>query len=123
MSLTTIQAGEHTDDDRRRAPRHDVQWPCKVWHLRARKYYPGWTTNCSSTGVLLMIDRALELESGDALRIDVADDDHPGLSSHADMTSAVVVRALRTPRGRTQVAVQLDHPMVRLAPVTARYAA
>jgi len=114
--ITIVTTTMTLHDDRRRAPRHEVQWPCKIWHLRARKYYPGWTGNCSTTGVLLTLDRPLDLEPGEALRVDVRHDDHPGLGLHRDMTSAIVVRSLKTPGGRTQVAVHLDHPVEQIGP-------
>ncbi|MEM7230018.1 MAG: hypothetical protein AAF432_14510 [Planctomycetota bacterium] len=109
--------------DRRIDVRHDVHWPCKIWHLRARKYYPGWTSNCSKTGVKLTLDRPLDLDIGDAVRIDVADPDHPGIVSQANMAGAVVVRAAKDHRGRTEIAVMLDHPRMTLQPPAARRAA
>lgn len=95
---------QHLMADRRRSPRVRISRPCKVHDPRSGKYLSGSTRDLSSGGVLLEIDRPLDIAPGQTLHVGIAQKRREVLIREADMVELQVVRALGTPDGRTVVA-------------------
>lgn len=102
------------DEDRRENPRLALTRACKVMEPRSGKYIGGTTCNVGAGGVLLRLDRRLDLEAGDLLYVGITRKPRQGLLRSRDLFEAVVVRSLAVTTGETAVAVRFRDPTADL---------
>ena len=110
------------DHDRREDPRVPVTRACKVYDPRSRRFVAGHTCNASSAGLLVRLDRELELESGARIFVAVAHRKRDGFLRAADMIAATVVRTLEMSSGETMIAIRFQEPADELRLPVARAA-
>jgi c-di-GMP-binding flagellar brake protein YcgR len=111
------------DRDRRDDPRVSVTRACKVYDPRSRRFIPGTTCNASSGGLMLRLQRELELDAGARIFVAIARRNRDGFLRAADMVAATVVRTLATSTGETMVAIRFQEPADELSlPVAAKAA-
>lgn len=96
-------------DERRRGDRIAMRRPCKIYDPRTRKYVAGSTCNVAPGGMLLLVDRTLELHPGDRVYIGVAPRRHALLRSE-ELVEAEVVRVPPRSAGETMFAVSVESP-------------
>jgi len=82
-----VQIGE-----RRRSPRTPVVKQCKVFHRRLARFVGGETSNVSSTGLLLRVDRARPVMVGDEIQVAVAWDRRVQMLPAQSLRAGRVVR-------------------------------
>ncbi len=99
-----------TDADRRANPRLSLTRACKVLEPRSGKYVGGVTCNVAAGGVLLRLDRELDLEPGDVLYVGITRKPRQGLLRSRDLFEAAVVRSLNVTTGGSAVAVRFRDP-------------
>jgi hypothetical protein len=93
--------------DRRRSPRLALSRPCKVFEPRSQKYVAGRTCNVSDGGMLVRLDRRLNVEPGDHVYLGVAEKRRQPLLRSSEMVEATVVRAMGIGGGEFTLALQL----------------
>jgi hypothetical protein len=100
--------------DRRSSPRIALSRPCKVFEPRSQKYVAGRTCNLSEGGMLIRLDRRLNVEPGDHVYLGVAQKRRQQLIRSADMIEATVVRALGIGGGEFTLALRFNAPAQEL---------
>ncbi|MDX2146499.1 MAG: PilZ domain-containing protein [Planctomycetota bacterium] len=81
--------------DRRRATRHKVDRPCKVFVPGAYRWYPGRTLDVSSGGALVVVQCARPFQIGEMVDVGIAFAGEPVVSDRAT-ARGMVVRAVGT---------------------------
>jgi len=95
--------------EQRRHPRVRVERPCKVFHHRTGRYFPGITSDASAGGFLVRIESARPIGPGDRLDVLVAWSERV-LLAKADGVEATVTRRLQTGEREQTVAVRFTQP-------------
>ena len=97
-------------EERREDARITIRRPCKVYDPRSRKYVAGTTCNVSAGGMLLRLDRRIELDEGDRVFLAVSHRRRDGFMSSRDLVEVSVTRALAMTTGETVLAVRFPAP-------------
>jgi c-di-GMP-binding flagellar brake protein YcgR len=98
------------DFDRRQSPRVALRRPCKVFNPRSGRYGSGSTCDVSTGGMLLRLERPLNIEIGDRLYVGVAQKRRQTLLRSSEMIEAEVVRALTSATGETLLGIRFTRP-------------
>jgi hypothetical protein len=98
-----VQIGE-----RRRAPRTVVVKQCKIFHRRLARFVGAETTNVSSTGLLIRIDRARPVMVGDEIQVAVAWDRRVQMLPSHSLRAGRVVRVLPIDHHHQAIAVAFE---------------
>lgn len=105
QSCDGVQAGDWSDNDRRRHARRDYVRPCKVQRSGHVRYEAGQTTNISTSGALLCIDREPAIRAGETIRVGVAWES-AGVLESGSLLPARVVRVIPIDFHHQAVAVE-----------------
>ncbi len=97
--------------ERRVEQRLQMARPCKIFEPRDQIYLVGSTVNLSPQGLLLEINRPLELNRGDRLHLAVALTRRQGFFCQHEMVEATVLRSAVTVDDRTVVGLRLSEPL------------
>jgi len=98
-----VQIGE-----RRRSPRTPVVKQCKVFHRRLARFVGGETSNVSSTGLLLRVDRARPVMVGDEIQVAVAWDRRVQMLPAQSLRAGRVVRVTPIDHHHQAIAVAFE---------------
>lgn len=102
---------EATPAERRRHPRLSVVRPAKVFLKQSLRYAGAETTDLSSGGALIRVDRARALRPGDEIDVAVSAPGTGAVIASDAMTPARVVRVLPIDYFHQAVAVEFKHPV------------
>ncbi|HWB20395.1 MAG TPA: PilZ domain-containing protein [Phycisphaerales bacterium] len=112
----------HQDPAERRAfPRHPLQRACKIFNPAAQKYISAETTNLSRTGLLLHINKILELKPGDPIHVGIAMKRRDVLLQAKDMIESTVIRVMHTVDDQTVLALKFNIDADALPPMGADF--
>jgi hypothetical protein len=98
------------DFDRRQSTRVALRRPCKVFNPRSGRYASGSTCDVSTVGMLLRLERPLNVEIGDRLYVGVAQKRRQTLLRSTEMIEAEVVRSLTGATGDVYLGLRLTRP-------------
>ncbi|MDY7107496.1 MAG: PilZ domain-containing protein [Planctomycetota bacterium] len=98
------------DFDRRQSPRVALRRPCKVFNPRSGRYVSGSTCDVSTGGMLIRLERPLNVEIGDRLYLGVAQKRRQALLRSTEMIEAEVVRSLTGATGEMLLGIRLTRP-------------
>lgn len=102
----------HTIDERRKAPRFDLDAPAKVRLFESPRYQLATVVNLSSTGAMLKLHRQSPLRAGEIIELGLPTNDAPVIRQNA-MPRAQVVRSVSHGE-QTDVAVCFNEPQPKL---------
>jgi hypothetical protein len=87
--------------------RVEVGMPCKVWHPRALRFFPGETRNLSHDGTSIALRTGVPFKPGERIRVGFPAQAGAMLLRSTDLVEGTVLRS-ETDEGRVIVAIHFD---------------